>query len=99
MIVVMHVSPTGRSVLPAILSRVTPLRVIHAEHGMAVDIGTIHVAPPARHVLVFDGIIRVTAAPRIHCNRSSIDALFRTAARSRGAVPRDADERNQARAG
>jgi two-component system, chemotaxis family, protein-glutamate methylesterase/glutaminase len=77
--VVLHVSPSG-SVLPAILSRHSPVQARHAEDGEEVVQGRIYVAPPNRHMLLEDGKVRVTTGPRQNGHRPAIDPLFRSAA-------------------
>jgi two-component system chemotaxis response regulator CheB len=42
--------------------------------------GTIHVAPPDHHMLLENGVIRVTRGPKEHHARPAIDPLFRSAA-------------------
>jgi two-component system, chemotaxis family, protein-glutamate methylesterase/glutaminase len=82
--VVLHLSPGGRSVLPAILARAGPLPASVPEDGMQLERGHIYVAPPDRHLLVVGRRIRVTGGPRENGHRPAIDPLFRSAARSYG---------------
>ena len=82
--VVLHVPPFGSSVLPDILRRKGPLPVCHAADGQAIERGRIYVAPPDRHLIVKDGVMRVTRGPNENGHRPSIDPLFRSAARSYG---------------
>ena len=82
MVVVLHVTPAGTSVLPAILTRAGGLEAVHVEDGMSLDPGRIYVAPPDQHVLVEDGVVRLSHGPRENGHRPAIDPLFRTAARA-----------------
>jgi two-component system chemotaxis response regulator CheB len=85
LVVVVHTRATD-SLLPDILRRRTPLRVERAADGAVAQYGTIHVAPPDRHVLIGrGGRLRVVRGPREHGFRPAIDPLFRSAARARGA--------------
>src|SRR5690349_14586726 len=62
-IVVIHLTPQRRSVLPAILARKTPLEVKQAEHGDVMEEGTVYVAPPDAHLLVgADGSLRLESS-------------------------------------
>jgi two-component system, chemotaxis family, protein-glutamate methylesterase/glutaminase len=79
-IVVLHITPSGTSVLPAILTRAGKLEAVHVVDGMALEPGRIYVAPPDRHVLVEDGVVRLSNGPRENGHRPAIDPLFRTAA-------------------
>jgi two-component system chemotaxis response regulator CheB len=78
LLIVMHVGPA--SALPAILTRSGPLAAQHARDGERLRSGVILLAPPDRHLLVDDGIVRLDRGPRENGARPSIDALFRTAA-------------------
>lgn len=84
-LIVLHVSPTGASVLPGILGRAGRLAAAHAVDGERIVRGRIYVAPPDHHMLVEDDRIRVTRGPRENGHRPAVDPLFRTAAESHGA--------------
>jgi two-component system, chemotaxis family, protein-glutamate methylesterase/glutaminase len=83
-LVVLHVAPTGTSVLPQILTRAGDLRATHAVDGEQIEAGRIYVAPPDRHLLVSDGRLSLDRGPRINGHRPAVDALFRSAAGSSG---------------
>jgi two-component system chemotaxis response regulator CheB len=83
-VVVLHVPPTGTSVLPGILERSGPLPARHAVDGETLEPCRIYVAPPDSHVPVHDGALRLERGPRENGHRPAIDPLFRTAARSFG---------------
>ena len=82
--VVQHVAADSQSILPQLLSRETPLRAKHPQHGEAVEAGVIYVAPPDHHLLVENDKVLVTRGPKENRFRPSIDALFRSAAYSYG---------------
>jgi len=84
-LVVLHVSPTGISVLPDILDRSGRLRARHAEDGARLEPGCIYVAPPNHHLLVADGKASLTTGPAENGHRPAIDPLFRAAAAAYGA--------------
>lgn len=79
--VVLHVPSHSGSMLPQILSRRGPLPASHAEDGQAIEPGRIYVAPPDQHLLIHEGVIRLSRGPRENGFRPAIDPLFRTAAR------------------
>jgi two-component system chemotaxis response regulator CheB len=83
--VVLHLSPDHRSVLPRILDAAGPLRATHAQDGAALERGHIYVAPPDQHLVLDDGLMRLTRSAREGGHRPAIDPLFRTAARFHGA--------------
>jgi two-component system chemotaxis response regulator CheB len=76
-IVVIHLTPQHRSVLPAILARKTALEVKQAEHGDVMEEGTVYVAAPDAHLLVgADGSLRLESSELVHHVRPSADALL-----------------------
>jgi two-component system, chemotaxis family, protein-glutamate methylesterase/glutaminase len=78
--VVVHVSPTATSSLPAILSRHGPLPARHPTDDEPIEAGTIYVAPPDHHLLVRPGRVRLARGPRENGHRPAVDPLFRSAA-------------------
>jgi two-component system chemotaxis response regulator CheB len=83
-LVVLHVLPTGTSMLPRILERSGPLAAGKVENGELIERGRIYVAPPDYHLLVWDGRIQVSHGPRENGHRPGIDPTFRSAARNYG---------------
>src|SRR6266850_2354285 len=84
-LVVLHVSPDHKSILPRILTGAGPLPAEHAEDGEPLEPGRIYVAPPDRHLVVDHWVVRLTRSPPEGGHRPAIDTLFRTAARFHGA--------------
>lgn len=78
--VVLHVPAHGTSVLPDILSRAGPLGATHAKDGQGIQSGHIFVAPPDCHLLLEQGLIRLSRGPKENAARPAIDPLFRSAA-------------------
>src|SRR3954449_3992616 len=76
--VVLHLLPTGNSVLPEILDRAGPLPATSAESGDEIERGRIYVAPPDLHLLLASGGIRLTHGPRENGHRPAVDPLFRS---------------------
>ena len=79
-VVVMHISPTNRSLLPAILDRATLMSADAAAEGMPLTHGRIYVAPPDRHVLFADGRLSLSRGPRENGHRPAVDPTLRSAA-------------------
>ncbi len=69
-----------RSQLAMLLNAKGPNLAVEAQDGDVPSAGTIHVAPPDRHMLLEDGVIRLTRGPKEHHARPAIDPLFRSAA-------------------
>jgi two-component system chemotaxis response regulator CheB len=85
MFVVIHIPPSSPGLLAEILQRCTTLRVGWASDGDAIECGRVYLAPPDRHLVVEDGCVRLTRAPRENHSRPAIDPLFRSAALAYGA--------------
>ena len=81
---VQHTSPDSPGLLAAILARDVSLPVVLASDGMPLALGTVHVAPPDRHLLLERGRIRVVRGPRENLHRPAIDPLFRSAVAAYG---------------
>jgi two-component system chemotaxis response regulator CheB len=84
-LVVLHVAPEHKSVLPRILSGAGPLPAVHARNNQKLEHGRIYVAPPDQHLVVDEGVVRLSRSPPEGGHRPAIDTLFRTAARFHGA--------------
>jgi two-component system chemotaxis response regulator CheB len=82
--VVLHMPPNGVSHLPYLLGRAGPLPARHPRDGTSLRRGHIYVAPPDHHLLVQDGVLRLSRGPRENRSRPAIDPLFRSAALAHG---------------
>jgi two-component system chemotaxis response regulator CheB len=78
--VVIHISPTSRSVLPELLSRASALPARHPASEEPIKPGTIYVAPPDMHMLLRPERVILRRGPHENRTRPAIDPLFRSAA-------------------
>ncbi len=82
-IVAQHLSPHSPSELTDILSRRTALRVKEAKEGDRLQAGTVHVAAPARHLLIRpDETLTLADTENGHPARPAVDVLFSSLASS-----------------
>jgi two-component system chemotaxis response regulator CheB len=81
---VIHFPDSGTSVLPRILSRAGVLPALHAADGEPIAPGRIYIAPPGCHLVLHDGVVRLSRGPKENGHRPAIDPLFRSAARYYG---------------
>jgi two-component system chemotaxis response regulator CheB len=80
-LVVLHISATGHSVLPDILARSGSMPAAAGRDGDPIRRGQMYVAPNDFHMLIHDGSIALSHGPRENGHRPAIDPLFRSAAR------------------
>src|SRR5215204_1578454 len=78
--IVWHMSPDVRGVMPQVLNRLNTMPAFQASDGEAIEEGRIYVAPPDRHLVLEEGLVRVTKGPKENRFRPAIDPLFRSAA-------------------
>ncbi len=81
-IIVQHLSPQYKSHLTSILNRHSPLQVYEAKEGMELRAGAIYVAPPNKHLIVNDGTLSLSDAPKEHFVRPSAEYTFKSLANS-----------------
>jgi two-component system, chemotaxis family, protein-glutamate methylesterase/glutaminase len=82
-VVVQHLDPRHRSLMADILSRRTALQVKQAEEDDELSPGTVHIAPPNKHLLVNpEGTLSLAQSELVHFVRPSADLLFESVAGS-----------------
>jgi two-component system chemotaxis response regulator CheB len=82
-LVLQHMDPRHRSLLPDILARRSALPVSEARDGERVRPAHVHVAPPNRHLLINpDHTLSLTQTELVHFLRPSADLLFESLAAS-----------------
>ena len=82
--VVLHLPPSGTSVLPRILRRAGTLPAVHASNGAIFERGCIYIAPPDQHMRFLDGAVTLDRGPRENGHRPAVDPMFRSAAKAFG---------------
>ncbi|MGI4800644.1 MAG: chemotaxis protein CheB [Janthinobacterium lividum] len=81
--IVLHIG-AHKSQLPMLLSKSRDLPATHPNDGEPFRRGHIYVAPPDHHMVIADGLIRLTRGPRENWARPAVDPLFRSAAHAYG---------------
>jgi two-component system, chemotaxis family, protein-glutamate methylesterase/glutaminase len=79
-LVVLHISPSGPSVLPGILARAGRLPARHPMDKEPLQSSVVIVAPPDRHLAIEDSHVRSIPGPRENGHRPSADVLMRSVA-------------------
>ena len=83
-LVVQHLSPEYKSIIAEILARRSALRVRQAVDRHLMRAGCVYVGPPAVHLVVEDGIIRLRSSPPVKYQRRSINMMFDSVAATYG---------------
>jgi two-component system chemotaxis response regulator CheB len=81
--IVQHIG-SNPSLLPELLRFRGPNHAMRVEDGQQLHPGTLHIAPPDRHVLVDGDTLRLTQGPKENHARPAVDPLFRSAALTHG---------------
>ncbi len=83
-IVVQHLDPTQKGLLPELLQRYTAMPVAAAEHGVWVEPGSVHVIPPNSELSVVDNRLQLATPVGPRSKRLPVDVLFSSLARAQG---------------
>jgi two-component system chemotaxis response regulator CheB len=84
-VVVQHLDPRHRSLMPQVFGRRSNLPVYQGSDGMQVSPGNVYLAPPDRHMLINrDGTVSLTQTELVNFVRPSADLLFESVAAAYG---------------
>ncbi|MBE0489316.1 MAG: PAS domain-containing protein [Halomonas sp.] len=83
-VVVQHLDPTHKALLPELLQRVTPMSVRQATHGMPIEPDCVYVIPPNTELSVIDGLLNLAKPMEPRGMRLPINVLFSSLARAQG---------------
>jgi two-component system chemotaxis response regulator CheB len=81
-LVVQHLDPRHRSLLVELLQRRSQIKIKEAANDEAIEKSVVYIAPPDRHLLLYDGKTFLTSTAFVHFSRPSIDLLFESVAGS-----------------
>ena len=84
-VIVQHVDPHHRSLMPQVIGRQSRLPVVHAEEGVLLAVDHVYLAPPDHHMLIkHKGILTLTDTELVNFVRPSADLLFESVAAAYG---------------
>ncbi|PXX98439.1 chemotaxis protein CheB [Halomonas sp. LBP4] len=83
-VVVQHLDPTHKALLPELLQRVTPMSVRQATQGMPIEPDCVYVIPPNTELSVVDGLLNLAKPMEPRGMRLPINVLFSSLARAQG---------------
>lgn len=78
--VVWHMAAESMNVLPRVLNEHNSIYATTAVDAQPIEYNHIYTAPPDKHLILTDGIMRLTNGPKENRFRPAVDPLFRSAA-------------------
>ncbi|MFZ2285925.1 MAG: chemotaxis protein CheB [Bacteroidales bacterium] len=82
-IVIQHLDPTQKGMLPELLQRITPMKVYQAADRMAVKVNTVYVIPPNKSMSILNGVLHLFEPVETRGMRLPIDFFLRSLADDR----------------
>jgi two-component system, chemotaxis family, CheB/CheR fusion protein len=79
-VVIQHLLPDHKSLLPEILAQHTRMRVVQARDGMATEPNCVYIIPPDYHLAIRKGVLFLSERPLERGPRLPIDIFFRSLA-------------------
>ena len=83
-VVIQHLDPEHKAMLPELLQRVTPMRVLEITDRMAVQADCVYVIPPNKELGFADGMLALAPPRELRGHRLPIDTFFQALAHERG---------------
>ena len=83
-VVIQHLDPEHKAMLPELLQRVTPMRVVEISDRMVVQADCVYVIPSNKELGFSDGMLTLAPPREPRGHRLPIDTFFQALARERG---------------
>lgn len=83
-ILVSHLDPTHASILPDLIRKKTPMKVVQIADGMTVQPNIVYVIPPNRDLAILNGVLHLMEMPLPRGLNLPIDSFFRSLAQDQG---------------
>ena len=80
-VIIMHLDPNNRDMLPEILQRATPMPVIQVTDGMRVEPDRVYVIPPNKEIAIMNGTLLLTEPVKKRGVRMAIDHFLESLAK------------------
>jgi two-component system CheB/CheR fusion protein len=81
---IQHLEPSHQSMLPALLGRVTRMKVVEATDGVALEGDHVYVAPPNANLVIMNGVLTLQSIEQAASRHKTIDFFFRSLANDQG---------------
>jgi two-component system CheB/CheR fusion protein len=82
-VVIQHLDPTQKGMLPELLQRISRMKVFQAKNGMPVKIDSVYVIPPNSSMSLLNGVLHLFDPVETRGMRLPIDFFFRSLADDR----------------
>src|SRR5690606_21752273 len=79
-VVIQHLDPTQKGMLPELLQRITKMKVVQAEDSMVVQPSCVYVIPPNKSMSILRGVLYLFTPIEVRGMRLPIDFFFRSLA-------------------
>ncbi|MBI5585847.1 MAG: chemotaxis protein CheB, partial [Deltaproteobacteria bacterium] len=76
-VIVTHLDPTHKGIMPELLQRLTPMIVHQAQDDMKVEADTVYVIPPNKDLAILNGVLQLMEPSAPRGLRLPIDFFFR----------------------
>ncbi len=76
-VVVTHLDPTHKGIMPELIQRMTPMKVFQAGDNMKVEADTVYVIPPNKDLAIMNGVLQLMEPSAPRGLRLPIDFFFR----------------------
>lgn len=83
-VIVSHLDPTHKGIMPELLQRVTPMKVLQVRDGMKVQPNHVYVIPPNRDISIMHGTLQLLKPAMPRGLRMPIDFFFKHLADDQG---------------
>jgi two-component system, chemotaxis family, CheB/CheR fusion protein len=83
-VLIQHLSPNQKSLLPEILSRSTNMPVVEVQNGMVVKPNHVYVIPPNAKMTIAQGVLKLAPRGQTYGFFMSVDAFLMSLAEERG---------------
>ena len=82
-IVIQHLDPTQKGMLPELLQRISKMKVYQVKDRMPVKVNTVYVIPPNKSMSILNGVLHLFDPVETRGMRLPIDFFFRSLADDR----------------
>jgi two-component system CheB/CheR fusion protein len=79
-VLIPHLDPTHESLMVELLRKYTPMPVVEAGEGMAVEANYVYIIPPNKYLTISKGVLRLTGPVERARSSTSIDFFLRSLA-------------------